>query len=151
MSYACYDITQLDGREANIFIVICFVGISLCWCSFMIHASVRPMLSLWSSDKCSSMYGAVISSFCSTLKCASLTELQSLSTKLFWPILSFSQSTLVWWYRQAYPFSIFYEIYATLDHFFCCVTFHNRTHWVSTIPHIGRQNCQVTLIQKHTM
>jgi hypothetical protein len=54
MSYTCHDVTQLDGQEASIFIVISFVGISLSInhvvktyrCSFMIHASVRPMLSL---------------------------------------------------------------------------------------------------------
>jgi hypothetical protein len=80
MSYACHDVTQFDGRETSIFIVISFVGISLSnnhvvktrQCSFIIHASVWPMLSLWSSDKCFSIYGAVILSCCSTLKCASL-------------------------------------------------------------------------------
>jgi hypothetical protein len=54
MSYAYHDITQLDGREDSIFIVIYSIGISLsinhvvkiCHCSFMIHASVRPILSL---------------------------------------------------------------------------------------------------------
>jgi hypothetical protein len=83
MSYTCHDATQLDGREASIFIVISSIGISLSInhvvktrrCSFMIHASVRPMLSLRSSDNCSSIYGAAISSCCSTQKCASLTEL----------------------------------------------------------------------------
>jgi hypothetical protein len=54
MPYSCHDVTQRDGREANIFIIISSVGISLSvnhvvktrQCSFMIHASVRPMLSL---------------------------------------------------------------------------------------------------------
>jgi hypothetical protein len=44
MSYACHDVTQLDEREANIFIVISSVGMSLSInhvvktrrCSFMI-------------------------------------------------------------------------------------------------------------------
>jgi hypothetical protein len=83
MSYAYHDVTKLDGREASIFIIISSVGISLsinhvvktCRCFFMIHASVRRMLSLRSSDKCSSIYGTTISSYCSTLKYASLTEL----------------------------------------------------------------------------
>jgi hypothetical protein len=83
MSYDCHNVTQLDGRETSIFIVISSVGISLSinhvvkirWCSFMIHASMCPMLSLRSSDKCSLIYGAAISSCCSTLKCTSLTEL----------------------------------------------------------------------------
>jgi hypothetical protein len=52
-AYACHDVTQLDGREASIFIVISFVGIFLSInhvvkthrCSFMTHASVWPMLS----------------------------------------------------------------------------------------------------------
>jgi hypothetical protein len=51
---AYHDATQLDGQEASIFIVISSVGISLSinhvvktrQCSFMIHASMRPMLSL---------------------------------------------------------------------------------------------------------
>jgi hypothetical protein len=59
MSYACHNVTQLDGREASIFIVISSVSISLSInhvvkirrFSFMIHASVRPMLSLQSSDE----------------------------------------------------------------------------------------------------
>jgi hypothetical protein len=46
MSYAYHDITQLDGREANIFIVISSVGMCLFInhvvktrrCSFMIQA-----------------------------------------------------------------------------------------------------------------
>jgi hypothetical protein len=83
MSYACHDVTELDGREASIFIIISSVGISLSIndvvktrrYTFMIHASVRPMLSLRSSDKYSSMYDVVISSYCGTLKCTSLTEL----------------------------------------------------------------------------
>jgi hypothetical protein len=28
MSYACRDVTQLDGQEANIFIFISFIGMS---------------------------------------------------------------------------------------------------------------------------
>jgi hypothetical protein len=83
MSYVCHDVTQLDGREVSIFIVISSVGITLSinhvvktrWCSFMIHAYVWPMLSLRSSDKCSSIYDAKILSCCSTLKCVSLIEL----------------------------------------------------------------------------
>jgi hypothetical protein len=83
MSYACHDVTQLDGREANNFIIISSVGMSLSinhmvktrWCSFMIQASMRHVLSLHSSDKCSSMYDSVIVSCCNILKCASLTKL----------------------------------------------------------------------------
>jgi hypothetical protein len=83
MSYACHDVTQLDRREASIFIIISSIGISLSInhvvktrrYSFMIHASVRPMLSLRTLDKCSSIYSAAILSYCSTLKCVSLTEL----------------------------------------------------------------------------
>jgi hypothetical protein len=83
MSYACHNVTQLDGQDDSIFIVISSIGISLSinhvvktrQCSFMIHVSVRPMLPLQSTNKCSSMYDAAISSSCSTMKCASLTEL----------------------------------------------------------------------------
>jgi hypothetical protein len=81
MSYACHDVTQLDGREANIFIIVSSVGMSLSInhvvktrrCSFIIHASVWFVLSLRSSDKCSLMYGPAITSYCNTLKYASLT------------------------------------------------------------------------------
>jgi hypothetical protein len=82
MSYACHDVTQLDGREANIFIVITSIGISLSInhvvktrrCSFMIHAYVWSVLSLHSPNKCLSMYGLAIATYCNTLKCASLTK-----------------------------------------------------------------------------
>jgi hypothetical protein len=83
MSYACHDVTQFDEREANIFIVISSVGMSLSIkrvvktrrCSIMIQASVQHVLSLRSSDKCSSMYGLAIARCCNTLKYASLTKL----------------------------------------------------------------------------
>jgi hypothetical protein len=53
MSHACHNVTQLDGREASIFIVISSVGMSLsinhvvkiCRCSFMIQAFVRHVFS----------------------------------------------------------------------------------------------------------
>jgi hypothetical protein len=80
MLYDCHDITQLDGQKVSIFIVISSEGISLCInhmvktrrCFFMIHASVQPMLSLWSSNKHSLMHNTIISNCCSTLKCTSL-------------------------------------------------------------------------------
>jgi hypothetical protein len=83
MSYACHDVTQLDGREANIFIVVSSVGMSLSInhvvktrrCYFMIQASMQSMLSLRSSNKYSSMYGPAIVTCYNTLKCASLTKL----------------------------------------------------------------------------
>jgi hypothetical protein len=83
MSYTCYDVTQLDRREANIFIIVSSVGMSLsinhmvktCWCSFVIQASVRSVLSIRSSNKCSLMYDPTILTCCNTLKCASLTKL----------------------------------------------------------------------------
>jgi hypothetical protein len=83
MSYVCHDVTQLDGREVNIFIVISSVGMSLSInhvvktrrCSFMIQASVQAVLSLRSCDKCSLMYNSAITSCYNTLKCASLTKL----------------------------------------------------------------------------
>jgi hypothetical protein len=83
MSYVCHDVTQFDGPEANIFIVISSVEMSLSInhvvktrrCSFMIQTSVQSVLSLYSSDKCSLMYDSAITSCCSTLKCASLTKL----------------------------------------------------------------------------
>jgi hypothetical protein len=83
MSYACYDVTQLDGREANIFIVVSSVDMSLSInhvvktrrCSFVIQASVRSVLSLRCSNKCSSIYGPAITIYCNTLKCALLTKL----------------------------------------------------------------------------
>jgi hypothetical protein len=51
MSYACYDVTQLDGQEVNIFIIISSVGMFLsinhvvktCRCSFMIQSSVQSV------------------------------------------------------------------------------------------------------------
>jgi hypothetical protein len=83
MSYACHNVTQLDGHEANIFIVISSVGMSFSInhvvktrrCSFIIQESVWSLLCLRSSDKCSSMYGPAIASYCNTLKCAPLTKL----------------------------------------------------------------------------
>jgi hypothetical protein len=83
MLYAYYDVTQFDRREANIFIVISSVGMSLSInhvvktrrCSFMIQTSVRYVLSLRSSDKCSLMYGSAIARCGNTLKCASHTKL----------------------------------------------------------------------------
>jgi hypothetical protein len=82
MSYACHDITQLDGREFNVSIVISSVGMSFLInhvvkthrCSFMIQESVRSVLSLRNSDKCSSMYDLAIMSCYNTLKCVSLTK-----------------------------------------------------------------------------
>jgi hypothetical protein len=83
MSYICHDVTQLDRREANIFIIVSFVGMSLSinhvvkirQCSFMIQTSVRCVLSLRSSDKYSSMYDPAIAGCYNTLKCDSLTKL----------------------------------------------------------------------------
>jgi hypothetical protein len=83
MSYACHDVTQLDGQEANIFIVISSIGMCLSinyvvktrrW-SFMIQTFVRSVLSPHSSDKCSSMYSSIITSCYNTVKCASLIKL----------------------------------------------------------------------------
>jgi hypothetical protein len=83
MSYTCHDVTQLDGRESNIFIVISSVGMSLSinlvvktrQCSFMIQTSVWHVLSLRGSDKCPLMYDSAITSCCNILKCASLTKM----------------------------------------------------------------------------
>jgi hypothetical protein len=83
MSSACHDVTQLNGREANIFIVVSSIGMSLSinhvvktrGCSFMIQASVQSVLSLRSSVKCSLMYDPAIVSCYNTLKCDSLTKL----------------------------------------------------------------------------
>jgi hypothetical protein len=83
MSYTCHDVTLLDGREVNIFIIISSVGMSFFinhvvktpQCSFMIQESMWSLLSLRNYDKCSSMYGPAITSCCNTLKCASLTKL----------------------------------------------------------------------------
>jgi hypothetical protein len=83
MSYACHDITQLDELDTKIFIFVSSVGMSLSInhvvktrrCSFVIQASVQSVLSLHSSNKCSSIYDPTITICYNTLKCASLTKL----------------------------------------------------------------------------
>jgi hypothetical protein len=52
MSYAYHDVTQLDGREANIFIILSSVGMSLS----INHVVKRTSVLFYNPDICAACF-----------------------------------------------------------------------------------------------